>query len=119
MIQQVIGSVFRRNFNEIRYKPFLNVENITLDYCHSTNGKDMGSILLDLFAAGLRKHSNLFQGCPISGILYMRNYVPDLANVPFIVPAGEFKLHWKVYTQNSTMRTDIGDVIGFVTLKSM
>lgn len=64
IFQQVIFHLFRRNFNNIHYRPYLNLQNVTLDYCHLTKANDMGTILLDLFAAGLRAHSNILQKCP-------------------------------------------------------
>lgn len=115
---QVIVNAFKREQDEMQYKIFLNVKNITVDYCNYTRIKSMGSILLELFASGIRAHGNVIRKCPITGLVYLRNYTPDLSSVPFYVPHGEYLLQLKILSKKSSVTTDlIGGVSVYTALK--
>lgn len=112
-------NIYRLDQDEMRYKTFLNIRNIELDYCNYSRSQSMGSILLELFAADLKTHGNLIQNCPVTGLVYLHQYKPDLSNVPFILPQGQYIANLVFLTKNATSKIRFGSMATYVTVKSI
>lgn len=107
----------KRDISDCRYKTFLNVKNFILDYCSYVNGN--GAFLIDIVAEGIKNHGNILQGCPMTGHLYLKDYVAHLSYIPFILLPGDYSLHLNFFSQNQTTQFFLADFVLFATLKAI
>lgn len=93
-------SIFKRDHDDMKFKSFLNIVNVTIDYCGYFNNKGVGGFLLDLFITDLSANGNLMQPCPWRGHLYLKRFKLNLSNVPFFIPSGEYLVHSYMYLKD-------------------
>lgn len=74
----------------MKFKTFLNIVNVTLDYCEYFNKGGVGAFIIDIIGKDLISHGNLLQPCPLRGHLYLRDFKVDLSHIPFFLPRGEY-----------------------------
>lgn len=117
LFPQIKVSAQKRDEDDLRYKTFLNINNVTIDYCAYMTNHGLGAFLVDIFAKNLAEHGNLIQRCPLRGHLYLRNYTVDLTSIPFFVPKGEYSAQMLIYMKNSTTETICSTCMAFVDLK--
>lgn len=109
-------SVLKRD--DMKFKPFLNILNVTVDYCSYFDRKGVGAYLIDIVAKDLMAHGNLLQPCPLRGHLYVKNFKIDLSKIWFVTPTGEYFVHVLMYQRFK--KTDIYgcDCSGYAEVKS-
>lgn len=108
-------SVSKRDEDNLKYKPFLKVSNITVDYCgySNSNGHSAGAFLINVLVKSLQAHGNLIQQCPVSNYIYLKNYVMDISLFPFFLPLGEYSATSYVYLKNNTNDMYVADATMF------
>lgn len=90
-------TISKRDHDDFKFKPFLNIVNVTIDYCGYLQKKGAGAFLLDIFMKDLTAHSNIIQPCPVRGHLYLKNFKVDLSHIPFFISTGEYMMFLYVY----------------------
>lgn len=108
----------KRDVIDFRYKIFLNIKNIMLDYCNYVKGAGIGAFLIDIVAEGVQSRGNILQKCPLTGHLFLKDYVADLHYIPFILLPGEYSLSLKFFFKNQTKQIHLADFVIFATLKA-
>lgn len=98
----------KRRDEDNKWKTFLNINNVTIDYCSYSSGYGLGYFFLDMFAKNLREHGNVIQPCPLQNHIYLRNYLFDLSSIPFFIPKGQYFGQLVVYMKNSTRNIILG-----------
>lgn len=107
----------KRDNDNMKFKPFLNIVNVTIDYCGYSNRKGVGGFLLDVFIKDFMTHGNVIQPCPLHGHIYLNNFTVDLANIPFFFLNGEYMAHFHMYSKVETNEILVCSVYGDVKSK--
>lgn len=111
---QILISVRKQDEHDLKYKTFLKINNVTMDYCnYAKKGGGFGSYLIDFAAKNVAEHGNLFKRCPIRGHFYLRNYIPDISGLPFTIPIGHYSASVFIYMKNKTMENQVVDCLGY------
>lgn len=126
---QVKMSWFYKTFNDLKFKPFLGLSNVTVDLCQYLDHGN--SMLVDMFIDQIKKTSNLFHSCPFKvcfivigtchvasacaremnvllvnenhfqGHCYVKDFSPSTKRWPSIIPSGEYYMWFLFYTKKS------------------
>lgn len=110
--------MLKRDHDEMKFKPFLNIINVTVDYCGYMNKKGVGGFLIDIIAKDLISHGNFLQACPLHGHIYLKNFKIDVSTIPFIIPTGEYLGHLYVYLKGKKADMFGCDCSGYAEVKS-
>lgn len=102
-------SAFKRNDDDLKYKPFMNIINVSVDYCNYLSGHGAGAFLVDLVAKEILKYGNVIQQCPLQGHIYLKNARLDISIIPFFIPLGTYAVNVYIYRKDITGNMFLAD----------
>lgn len=77
----------------------IHVNNFTIDFCAYFAG-GLLPIFMNVFAPDFKNHTNLIQGCPMSGHFYVKDLPAEGRNVPYGLRPGKYVMEFMVYSKN-------------------